>query len=75
MIMVPAKAWWKSRVIWFNALAIAALVLTHLQASPDLPPAVAGWLGVAVGAVNIVMRSFTTQPVAASSDTVKEVKR
>lgn len=71
--LVQAKPFWMSRVLWFNALAIAALVLTELSSSAELPQAVARWTGVALGAVNIVLRTMTNQPVSASSDSLEEV--
>lgn len=73
--MVPAKPWWKSKVIILNLLAIVGLVLTEVLRTPDLPVGLTRWLGVALGAINVVMRTFTVQPVAGSSDQVKEVPR
>lgn len=72
--IVPAKPWWQSKVIWLNALAVVGLVLTEVLRTPDLPPGLTRWLGVGVAAVNVVMRTFTQQPVAASADQVKEIE-
>lgn len=62
-----AKAWYKSRTIWCNAL-IAALALAESQLDilqPLLPFNVYGGLAFALPIVNVVLRTVTTVPVAA----------
>lgn len=62
------KPWWKSKTIWFNALATAAGVaevmaqnLPILQAV--LPPGVGAGLAVGVPVANVILRTITTQAI------------
>jgi len=62
-----AKAWWKSKVIWFNAAAggVAFLAAGWAELSESLPlPKWLVWLGGGVvAAANIGLRFITTNEV------------
>lgn len=61
-----AKAWWKSRTIWVNAL-MGALALAESQLQmlqPLVPFNVYGALAFGLPIVNLVLRTITTVPVA-----------
>ena len=69
----PSKPWWKSKTIWFNALAtIASGVDVLAQNLPVLqgvlPPGTGSALAVAVPVVNVVLRSVTSQGIHAGGD-------
>lgn len=64
----PSKPWWKSKTIWFNALAtvaggveVVAQNLPVLQAV--LPPGTGAALAVAVPVVNVVLRAVTKSAI------------
>lgn len=63
--LTTPKPWWKSRTIWAQLLPIAVAILALLaddQLLTNHPQAVAG-LFLAVGIINIVLRSITGQPI------------
>lgn len=53
------KAWWKSRVVWFNILTLG-IMAGQGQLGVEVPPSVAVPL-VTVG--NVILRILTSQPV------------
>ena len=58
---MTGKAFWKSKVLWFNVLAGALVVagmLGYAEFTPD-----ADVLALVVAAMNLVLRLFTQQPV------------
>lgn len=62
------KAWWKSRVLWFNAIATAlvgAEAVFHVL-QPLLGPAVYPVALVAITMVNGFLRIITTQGIGRS---------
>ena len=62
--LVTTKPWWKSKTIWVQLLPMAVAVLALLADSELItnPQAVAGLL-LAIGVINIVLRSITGQPL------------
>lgn len=62
-----AKSWWRSRVLWFNALvaALAALEASAGVLQPYLPGDVYAWGLAALTIGNAVLRVVTTQPLGA----------
>ncbi len=63
--LTAAKPWWKSRTIWAQLLPIMVAILALLaddQLLTNHPQAVAGLL-LAIGVINIVLRSLTGQPI------------
>jgi hypothetical protein len=65
--MNETKAWWQSKTIWLNLIALLAAVLTvvvddqWVQQNPRLVLAVGGALTV----LNMVLRMLTGQPISA----------
>ena len=65
IVLTPAKPWWQSRTLWFNALVAVGAALeagTGLLAqlfTPEIYPRVA----LAVALINAVLRVVTTQAV------------
>lgn len=58
---MTGKAFWKSKVLWFNVLAGALVVagmLGYAEFAPD-----ADVLALVVAVANLVLRLFTQQPV------------
>lgn len=72
-VLVPAKPWWQSKTLWLNALVILAGLLEVVRESGQLLPATAAWVGVGLAGVNLILRTLTTQPVAAGANRVKPV--
>ena len=64
--LVGAKPWWRSKTIWANILPVVLAILA-LMADDQLiakhPQAVSAVL-LAIGMVNIVLRSITNQPIS-----------
>ena len=63
--LTVAKPWWKSRTIWAQLLPLVVAILALLaddQLLSNHPQAVAG-LFLAIGVINIVLRSITGQPL------------
>ena len=56
--VIKSKPWWKSKIIWFNAIAAILLVISSIlpMASSVIPVDV---YAIIVGAVNIALRFFT----------------
>lgn len=67
---METKVWYTSRTIWINALTVAAMVLAFLvdtQTAGGLPFSLdPRWVTLALGVVNIVLRSVTNQGVTRS---------
>lgn len=65
-----SKPWYKSRTIWFNALAGGfALVVDNISLlRGDLPDWIYLALLFAVNTINILLRSVTTVPVTLGGD-------
>ena len=61
------KSWWKSKVLWFNTLTIALVVL---EMSVDLTWITAQMqqiIVISVAVVNALLRMVTTQPLTTES--------
>ena len=61
---MEGKEFWKSKTLWFNALAFGVVLATHFgygdfQPSPEVPVIAAGVVAV----INLVLRLLTDQPV------------
>lgn len=68
--MSEPKVWYESKTLWINILTVAAMILsfvvdTHAAGGLplDLDPR---WVALALGVINIVLRSVTNQPVSRS---------
>jgi len=62
---MDTKPWYKSKLIWANILAVVIAVLSYLGAFPGLiPPEFGPGFLAAIGALNIVLRVLTNQPIA-----------
>lgn len=49
------KAWWKSKTLWFNVIAVAAAVAAYLDSL-----ALGGALAIGIGVVNVILRFVTS---------------
>lgn len=63
-----SKIWYKSKTIWFGLLTGVISLLVEFQVVLEQAEGVPGWLLGAVGAMIIVLRVVTGQPVSRSSD-------
>lgn len=68
--MGETKPFWESRTLWVNGLTVIAMILAFLidaQSANGLPFDLdARWIALALGIVNIILRSVTSQPVSRS---------
>lgn len=60
---VQPKAAWASRTIWVNVLTLAVAVLMLVSQQTWLPEQTVPILLALVGAINVVLRFLTGQPV------------
>lgn len=64
------KVWYESRTIWINTLTVAAMILSFVvdtQMAGGLPFDVdPRWVVLALGVINILLRSVTNQGVSRS---------
>lgn len=62
---MQAKSVWKSKTFWVNMLVLAAGVVGYVGGHDVIQdyPTVVAISGAVVGAINIVLRLVTTQPV------------
>lgn len=68
--MVEPKLWYESKTLWINALTVIASILAFIvdtQTAGGLPFEIdPRWVVIALGVVNIILRSVTNQPVTRS---------
>lgn len=58
------KPFYASKTFWANVIVVAVAVLAYLGAQPGLIPAEFGpWVLAGVGALNIVLRFMTNEPI------------
>jgi len=58
------KPWYKSKMIWANIIAVAVAILASLGTFPGLLPAeFSPWVLFVIGALNIVLRFLTNEPI------------
>jgi hypothetical protein len=67
--MPTSKPWYQSKTILFNALTIVIAVAAYFGFTPDqaVTLQVSTFLVALSPVVNLVLRFFTTQPVASSA--------
>ena len=68
--MSEPKIWYTSKMLWINILTVAAMILSFVVDTSmagglplDLDPR---WIALALGIINIILRSVTSQPVSRS---------
>ena len=69
------KEWWKSKVFWFNVLAIVVLVASAFgfgEFEPDPQWVEVG--GVLVSVINLLLRLFVTKQPLASARAVRAAR-
>ena len=71
------KAWYKSKVVWANIIALIIAIIGVLTSI--IPPEYLGYIGVIMAVLNLVFRYLTDQPIGlkdikAVTDTLKEIK-
>ena len=71
------KAWYKSKVVWANAIALIITIIGVVTAL--IPPKYLGYIGVAMAILNLILRYLTDQPIGAKdikavTDTLKDLK-
>lgn len=61
---MKAKVWYKSRTIWANIIVVVVAVGIYLQTQPGvIPEQYAVYFAAFLGALNIVLRFLSDQPV------------
>lgn len=69
-IQVEPKVWYESKVLWFNALTIIAVVIAFLmqqQAAGTLPFNLSPeWVVFIQAVINLILRFVTSAPVTGS---------
>lgn len=70
VVLVEPKVWYESKTLWINGLTVLAMILSFVIDAQmtgglplDLDPR---WISLALGVVNILLRSVTNQPVTRS---------
>ena len=68
-----AKPWYKSKTVWFNMLLVLgptldALVGMFYMMEPFIAPGVYPFIVLGIGLVNVVLRTITTQALAAQQE-------
>lgn len=67
--MITAKPFWKSRIFWLNAFAIALALLGVFQASPLFEDVkTQQGLALLLAVLNIGLRFLTDQPITTRSE-------
>lgn len=63
---MDCKCWWKSRTLWFNAIAAALIALeaTTGVLQPRLPVNLYMFMAVVLPIINAVLRVITTQALS-----------
>ncbi len=61
---METKPWYESKTVWLNALAILVAVGYYLLDQPGVVPAqYLVYATAIIGALNLVLRMLTTQPI------------
>lgn len=71
MILVPAKSRKRSYTYWVNGAVVLAGILQLILDSGAVVEKTAVWVGIAIGAVNLILREFTKQPVGKPGELVE----
>lgn len=59
--VVETKAWWKSKTVWMNVIALAVAMLTPLTTSPLVSETIQHGIIYVVTVINIVLRGVGNQ--------------
>lgn len=61
---MDAKVWWQSKTFWLNLVAIVVAVGYYLLDTPGIVPAqYVSYVVAGLGALNIVLRFVSDQPI------------
>jgi hypothetical protein len=60
---VETKAWYKSKVCWFNALTIISLALAMPDVVAVIPVSATPFIGAANAVINLILRVNTGVPL------------
>ena len=58
------KPWYRSKTVWFNALAFVVAVAAAFGYTGELPEGLAQFVGPAVFVVNILLRFVTNKAIS-----------
>lgn len=70
---MQAKAWYTSKVLWFNALSVALFFLAADEIKRLIPANGEQIYVSIVGLVNLGLRFLTSGPLTGNTDTAKEM--
>ena len=58
-----SKGFWRSKTVWFNALAFLVAVLGSFGYTGELDPGLAQFVLPVVFVINLILRFFTNQAI------------
>jgi hypothetical protein len=61
--MEPTKAWYRSKVLWLNALTIISLALALPDVAAIIPAKATPYIGAVNAIINLVLRVNTAVPL------------
>lgn len=65
---MDAKPWWESKTIWTNAIVVVVAILMLATEQLNLSPETVKILLFLAGALGIVLRAVTNQPLTTKRD-------
>ncbi|MDE2104914.1 MAG: hypothetical protein KGL39_47190, partial [Patescibacteria group bacterium] len=60
------KAFWESKTVWINGLSMLAAIVGMFSTSNLFTPQQVGYLVLALGIINLVLRFITKEPIGVS---------
>lgn len=70
-MLVPTKKWYTSKLFWLGVLQVALGILELVR---DGLASGEGWLSMGLGALTVVLRYVTTQPITFRDKPAKVVE-
>lgn len=68
------KTWYQSKTVWFAIITIAVAALTQFTTIEGVPDSWRNWVLMVVGALNAILRIFSTSQTIEPASVVKVFK-